>query len=194
MKKIKKLIKLYFKHRDSEELHKLRVEARRELAKLEKVGKVDENLKKILKLSSAVRDADVLLEKCSNKKVQNYLIKKRKKAEKKLLKFLHQFNPDRREIKETEKNFSYKECQEACKKKFLQLSDKELHKTRIVIKKCRYSFDEKFKPIQIYLGEAHDYYNCIKLKKKFNLNYKKESKKKRKFVKKAYKLCKRIEK
>ena len=68
-----------------------------------------------------------------------------------------------------------------------------MHKIRILIKKCRYSFNlESLKQIQTYLGEAHDYYNCIKLKKRFKLKYKKEEKLKLKFIKKAQKEIKII--
>jgi len=181
------LIKLYIKTKHPDILHQLRVEARKELAKLISKNRIDISLKKLLKLSSKVRDADVLIEMCNSKKIKKYLQHQKKRDLKKLLKFLEKFNsqiiPYSQKI----------ECEKICKYNLLKKNDKKLHKIRILIKKCRYSQNkEELKPLQTLLGKVHDYYNCIKLLKKFNLNYKKEKKIKQKYLKKAYKEHKKI--
>ena len=189
---IKKLIKQYLKKREAEILHDIRVLARRKLAKLEQKNKTDLYLKQLMKLSSKTRDIDVLNEKCSNKKVVNYLEKIRKKEQKNLFKFLKSYK-SQIVHKKMDKTVSKNSCLKVCKINLLKLNDKELHKIRILIKKCRYSFNlENLKQIQTDLGEAHDYYNCIKLKKRFNLKYKKEEKLKLKFIHKAQKEVKKI--
>jgi CHAD domain-containing protein len=73
----------------------------------------------------------------------------------------------------------------------LNKSDEEIHKIRIVIKKCRYAYGMDLKKIQDYLGKAHDYYNCEKLMLKFGKNPKKAIKKKMKYIKKAEKARKK---
>jgi CHAD domain-containing protein len=89
---------------------------------------------------------------------------------------------------------SKQKCLEKLQNDFLSLSDKKLHKIRIFIKRCRYVFSEDkkekelvefLKKLQKLLGEARDYYNCIKLMKKFELDSKKEENKKLKLIKKA---------
>ncbi|WP_024791643.1 hypothetical protein [Lebetimonas sp. JS032] len=57
---IKKLIDKYKKSDSAKILHKLRVEARKALSKLQKEGKTDTGLENLLKNSSKLRDTDVL--------------------------------------------------------------------------------------------------------------------------------------
>ena len=184
---MERLIKKYIKKDDPEVLHDLRVWARRELSILEKEGKTDLGLKMLLKKSSKLRDTDVLLEICKDKKIKKYLKKKHKKLRKKFLKFLKKF---KRQIVplEDKRNFN---CDEIFNTTFLDKDDKTLHKLRIIVKKCRYTnpeLEERLKKIQDYLGKAHDYYNCERLLIKFGKNPKKAVKKKLKYIKKAEKI------
>jgi CHAD domain-containing protein len=72
---------------------------------------------------------------------------------------------------------------------FLGKNEKELHKIRIMVKKCRYSENlENLKPLQDALGKMHDYYNCERLLIKLKQNPKKAIKKKQKWLKKAEKI------
>ena len=185
LEKIKKLSKKYKKENNSEILHDLRVEARRVLSKLEKEGLVDKGLKQLLKQSSKLRDMDVMLEICKSKKIRKYLKRKKEKLRKKFLKFLKSFKS---EIVPLQKEkIDKKMCEDVLKRSFLKKDDKELHKIRVIIKKCRYAYDMPLKNIQDYLGKAHDYYNCEVLHLKFHKNPKKIVKKKLKFIKKAEK-------
>jgi CHAD domain-containing protein len=184
------LIKKYLQTQDSELLHKIRVLARKQLSKLQQKKKTDISLKQLLKLSSKIRDADVLIQKCKNNKIKTYLIKQKNEEIVEFLKFLNSFSP---KIRYSNKSISIKKCKQICSKNFLKMDDRELHKIRILVKKCRYSLnDERLKLLQTYLGEAHDYYNCIQLKKRFKLKHKKEDKLKKRFIKKAYTFCKEL--
>ncbi|MEO1923985.1 MAG: CHAD domain-containing protein [Nautiliaceae bacterium] len=184
---MEKLIRKYLKKDDPEVLHDLRVWARRQLSILEKEGKTDKGLKKLLKKSSNLRDTDVLSEICKNKKVKKYLRKKHKKLRKKLLKFLKKFKRNI-VLLERKKEFN---CEEIFNTSFIGKDDKTLHKLRIIVKKCRYTnpeLEEKLKKIQDYLGKAHDYYNCERLLIKFGKNPEKAIKKKMKYIRKAEKV------
>ena len=188
-----KLIKKYIKKDDPEILHELRVYARKTLSKLALEGKTDLGLKQLLKNSSKLRDTDVLLQICKNKKIKKYLKKRHKKLRKKFIIFLKKFNSIIVE-KENKEDISLEKCKKILKETFLDKDSKTLHKIRIEVKKCRYTnkhLEEFLKKIQDYLGKAHDYYNCEKLMKKFNINPEKVINKKKKFIKKAEK--KRIE-
>lgn len=187
---MEKLIKKYIKKDDPEILHDLRVESRRKLSKLALEGKTDLGLKALLKNSSKLRDTDVLIDICKSKKVKKYLKQKHKKLRKKIIKFLKNF--ESKIIKKDEKKdeISIQKCKKILNESFLNKDDKNLHKIRIEVKKCRYTnpeFENYLKKIQDYLGKAHDYYNCEKLLKKFDLKTNKAVKKKYKFIKKAEK-------
>ena len=182
---MEKLIKKYIKKDDKDLLHDIRVYARKELAKLEAEGKIDKGLKKLLKKSSPIRDIDVLLDICKDKEVEKYLKKKKRKLREKLVKFLKDL---KREVfplhkKKIDKN----RCFEVLRESFLGKNDEELHKIRVVVKKCRYAYNMDLKKIQDFLGKAHDFYNCEKLLEKFGKKRKKVQKKKLKFIKKAEK-------
>ena len=179
-----KLFKKYIKRDSPKILHDIRVYARRELSRLEAEGKSDLGLKELLKKSSKLRDTDVLLKICKDKRVKKYLKKQHKKLRKKFLKFLKNFKYKR--VPKDKENIN---CIKILNNTFLGKDDKTLHKIRVNIKKCRYSNAEyeNLKNIQDLLGKAHDYYNCEKLLKKFNLNPKKAIRKKKKFIKKAEK-------
>ncbi|WP_456471087.1 CHAD domain-containing protein [Caminibacter sp.] len=184
---MEKLIRRYIKKDDPEVLHDLRVWARKELSVLEKEGKTDLELKRLLKKSSKLRDTDVLLEICKDKKIRKYLKKKHKKLRKKFLEFLKKFKRNV-VLLENKKEFN---CEEIFNTSFIGKDDKTLHKLRIVVKKCRYTnpwLEEKLKKIQDYLGKAHDYYNCETLLIKFGKNPKKAIKKKMKYIRKAEKV------
>jgi CHAD domain-containing protein len=181
---MEELIKKYLKKDDPDVLHDLRVEARKRLANLEKENKTDLGLKRLLKLSSKLRDTDVLYEICKSKKVKKYLKKRHEKLRKKFIEFLKNF---KNEIVNYNAEIKEEECFRVLNTSFLNKTDKELHNIRIIIKKCRYAYNMPLKRIQDYLGKAHDYYNCEKLLLKFGKNPKKAVKKKKKFIKKAEK-------
>ncbi|WP_457560144.1 CHAD domain-containing protein [Caminibacter sp.] len=185
MEKFNKMIKKYLKKDDPELLHDIRVFTRRKLSSLEKEGLIDKGLKKLLKKSSKLRDTDVLLEICKSKKIKKYLKNKKKKQRKKFIKSLKNFKSEITPLEK--KKIDIEKCKEVLNEPFLGKSDDELHKIRVVVKKCRYAYDMPLKKIQDYLGEAHDYYNCEKLMLKFGKNPKKAIKKKLKFIKKAEK-------
>jgi len=194
---MKKLIKIYLKTKNPDILHDIRVQARKKLAKLSQKNKIDLYLQNLLKISSQVRDIDVLKEVCKSKYIQKYLEKIKKKEIKYLLKYLKNFQTNIVDFQT--KKISLKECKKICNIEFLKQNDKQLHKIRVQIKKCRYALKlEKFKILQTTLGEIHDLYNCIKLKKQFKLNYKKEKKLKEKLTKEAdlqkKEICKLIKK
>jgi len=88
---MEKLIQKFIKKQDRKTLHKLRIEARRELSVLENRGKTDLGLVNLLKNSSKLRDTDVLLKICKNKKIKKHLKKRRKKLLKKFLNFFKKF-------------------------------------------------------------------------------------------------------
>ncbi len=184
---MERLIRRYIKKDDPDVLHDLRVWARKELSILEKEGKTDLGLKKLLKKSSKLRDTDVLLEICKDKKVRKYLKKKHKKLRQKFLKYIKKF---KRKIVLFEKKNDFN-CEEIFNTSFIGKDDKTLHKLRILVKKCRYTnpkLEDKLKKIQDYLGKAHDYYNCEKLLIKFGKNPKKAVRKKLKYIRKAEKV------
>ncbi|WP_024791644.1 CHAD domain-containing protein [Lebetimonas sp. JS032] len=92
---------------------------------------------------------------------------------------------------EPENKVSLEKCLQILNETFLDKDDKTLHKIRIEIKKCRYThpeYEDVLKLIQDNLGKAHDYYNCEKLRKKFNKDTGKVVKKKNKYIKKAEKV------
>ena len=185
-----KLINKYIKKDDPNILHDLRVKARRRLSNLAIKGKYDKGLQSILKNSSKLRDSDVLLEICKNKKVKKYLKKKHKKLRDKFIKFLKSFKNEIVENLEKKEEISLNKCKEILSESFLDKDDKSLHKIRIEVKKCRYTnpkYEKFLKKIQDNLGKVHDYYNCEKLLDKFKLNTDKEVKKKQKFIQKAEK-------
>ncbi len=188
---MEKLIKRYIKKDDPETLHDLRVYARKVLSNLEKEGKIDLGLKELLKKSSKLRDTDVLLEICKNKKAKKYLKQKHKKLRKKFLKWLKDFKSLVITLEpQKHKEISLKKCKEILSESFLNKDEKSLHKIRIEIKKCRYTnpkYEKKFKLLQDTLGKMHDYYNCERLLLKLNQNPKTAVKKKLKWLKKAEK-------
>ncbi|WP_024788367.1 CHAD domain-containing protein [Lebetimonas sp. JH369] len=187
---IKKLIDKYKKSDSAKILHKLRVEARKALSKLQKEGKTDTGLENLLKNSSKLRDTDVLIKICKGKKIQKFLKRKHEKLRKKFLEFLDNFKSEIKPI-EKEKEISIEKCLQILNETFLDKDDKTLHKIRIEIKKCRYThpeYEDVLKLIQDNLGKAHDYYNCEKLRKKFNKDTGKVVKKKNKYIKKAEKV------
>jgi len=185
---MERLIKQYIKKDDPEILHDLRISARKMLSRLETEGKSDESLKKLLKKSSKLRDTDVLSTICKNKKAKKYLKKKHKKLRRKFIEFLKNFS-----LKTTtfsQKPTKYIDCGKILKESFLEKDDKELHKIRLQIKKCRYTQPEKekiYKKLQDALGKMHDFYNCEKLLKKLGENPKRAVKKKLKWIKRAEK-------
>ena len=190
---MKKLIKIYLKTKNPDTLHDIRVLARKTLANLAQQNKTDLYLKNLLKISSKVRDIDVLKDICKSKKLKKYLKKVQKKELKPLIKHLKNYKKQIIFLKT--KKISQNKCKKICKINLLKQNDKKLHKIRIKIKKCRYALNlEKLKILQTTLGDIHDLYNCIKLKKQFNLKYKKEKKYKKKLTKEANKqkdsLCK----
>ena len=183
---MEKLIKKYLETKNPDTLHKMRVLARKTLSKLAIENKTDLYLKKLMKLSSKIRDSDVMLEKCKHKKIKNYLLKIKRKKLKRFLKFLKDYHSEIVEIKKNK--ISLKKCKKICKKNFLKLNNKKLHKIRIEIKKCRYSLKmNELKLLQTMLGEVHDLENCIKLMKKFHFNIQQIEKLKLKYIKKANK-------
>ena len=190
---MKKLIKIYLKTKNPETLHDIRVQARATLANLAQQNKTDLYLKKLLKISSKVRDIDVLKKICNSKKIIKYLTKVQKKEMKNLITYLNNYKS--KIVYQKTKKISHKKCKKICKKNFLNKNDKQLHKIRIQIKKCRYALKlEKLKTLQTILGDIHDLYNCIKIKKEFHLSYKKEKKLKKRLIlyanKKRKKICK----
>ena len=190
---MEKLIKKYIKKDNPDILHDLRIFARKRLSLLERENKTDKALKELLKRSSKLRDTDVLLEICKNKKAKKHLKKKHKKLRKEFLKFLKNFSPKIGEI--SQKSAFDGRCGEILKKSFLDKNEKELHKIRIEIKKCRYTDKRRekyFKPLQDALGKVHDYYNCERLLKKYGLKTDKALRKKTKWIKKAEKRRKRV--
>ena len=187
---MEKLIQKFVKKQDRKTLHKLRIKARRELSVLENRGKTDLGLVNLLKNSSKLRDTDVLLKICKNKKIKKHLKKRRKKLLKKFLNFLKNFKREIILYEKEEIKVDIRKCKEVLTESFINKDDKTLHKIRIFVKRCRYNFSEyakDLKKIQDALGLAHDYYKCEKLLKKFGLDYKKVLNKKIKFIKKAEK-------
>jgi len=192
MEELKKLIEKYGKKDSPKILHNLRVAARKELSRLEKEGKSDLGLKAILKNSSKLRDTDVLIDICKSRKIRKFLKNKHEKLRKKFLKFLDNFKSEIVDI-EAEKKVSLENCIKLLSESFLDKADKTLHKIRIEVKRCRYTYPEYediLKLIQDNLGKAHDYYNCEKLRKKFNKDIEKVVKKKKKYIKKSEKIRK----
>jgi len=187
---MEKLIQKFVKKQDRKTLHKLRIKARRELSVLENRRKTDLGLVNLLKNSSKLRDTDVLLKICKNKKIKKHLKKRRKKLLKKFLNFLKNFKREIILYEKEEIKVDIRKCKEVLTESFINKDDKTLHKIRIFVKRCRYNFSEyakDLKKIQDALGLAHDYYKCEKLLKKFGLDYKKVLNKKIKFIKKAEK-------
>jgi CHAD domain-containing protein len=193
MKKILKLIKKYQNDSISVELlHDLRVACRSKMSILNHNSKYDESLKLILKNSNEIRDCDVLIEKCKYIEVIHYLHTKKEKNIKKFLSFLDGFKSNIVDLKVKNSIVSKQKCLKYLEVDFLSINDKELHKVRIFVKQCRYVFSENneekklvkyLKNIQTFLGESRDYYNCIKLIKKFDLDFSEEEKKKLEFIK-----------
>lgn len=183
---MEELIQEYLKTKNPDTLHDIRVLARKTLANLALESKTDLFLKKLMRLSSIIRDSDVMMQICRYKKIKNYLLKQKKENLKEFIRFLQNYHP--KIVESKTKKTTIKKCQKICKYNFLKSDDRKLHKIRIKVKKCRYSLNIKeLKTLQTLLGEAHDYYNCIKLLKKFGFNTKKAKKIKLSFVKKANK-------
>ncbi len=180
-----KLIKKYIKKDEPEILHDIRVSARKRLANLQKEGKTDKSLKKLLKNSSKLRDTDVLFKICKSKKIKKHLKKRKEKLRKEFIKFLKHLKPEI--IPYEKEKITESVCKELLKKPFLGKNDEQLHNIRVKIKKCRYAYGMNLKKIQDYLGKAHDFYNCEKLLVKFHKNTSKASKKKLKYIKRAEK-------
>jgi CHAD domain-containing protein len=192
--KMQKLIKKYIKNPKPSVLHKIRIKARKKLSVLEKNSKTDLALKELLKKSSKLRDTDVLLKICDNKKIKKILKQKRKKYLEKFIKYLKKFE-EGKIIPLEKQSFDFEYCKNLLKKTFLDKSDKELHELRIEIKKCRYTckkYEKEFKRLQDALGKIHDYYNCIKLLKKYNQDYSTIAIKKKELIFKAEKIRKEI--
>ena len=185
---MEKLIKKYLKKQDEKTLHDLRVECRRKLSFLQKEGLSDIGYETILKNSSKLRDTDVMLDICKNKKIRKHLKKRRKKLNKKFIKSLKQL--EFKKIPAKKIKIDLNSCKELLENTFLNKNDKELHNIRLKIKACRYTnprYEKEFKKIQDALGRAHDYYKCEKLLKKFNYSPLKAYVKKQKYIKKAEK-------
>ena len=130
--KIEKLISQYLKKGNESTLHNLRKRCREYISFLEKEGKYDENCLKLMKLSSKVRTLDVLIKICP--KYKKILMKKRESKNKRLILFLREFSFN---LKTISKQVSLN-CKNLINKSFFKFSDKELHKLRLEIKKCRY--------------------------------------------------------
>ncbi|ACM92175.1 hypothetical protein NAMH_1042 [Nautilia profundicola AmH] len=191
---MERLIKKYIKKQNAKTLHDLRIECRRKISLLQKDGFSDEGCEKILNASSKLRDTDVLLKICKNKKIKKFLKKRRKKLNKKFLKFLKQIEFKKIPAKEKIK-IDLISCKKLLEKTFLNKNDKELHRLRLKIKACRYTnkdYEKEFKKIQDALGKAHDYYKCEKLCKKMNKDFLYAYVKKRKYILKAEKARKEI--
>ncbi len=188
---MEKLIKKYIKTDDADILHNLRVNARKTLSRLMLENKTDLGLEDLLKYSSKLRDTDVLINICKNKRIKKFLDKKHIKLRKKFIKFLKNFESCTMFEKLKKENISINQYKKISNKSFLKNDDKTLHKIRIEIKKYRYTnpkFEIILKKIQDNLGKAHDYYNCEKLSKKFGFKTKKIEKKKIEYIKKAEKI------
>jgi CHAD domain-containing protein len=195
MKKILNLIEKYQNNSsDVDILHDLRVACRTKLSILNHNSKDDLGLKLLIKNSNKIRDCDVLIEKCEYIEILKYLHKKREKAVIKFIQFLDDFKSEVIDIENKEHLISKKKCLKSLKLDFLSISDEELHKIRIFIKRCRYVFSENreeeklthsLKEMQTFIGESRDYYNCIKLMKKFKLDFSKEKNKKLELIKNA---------
>ena len=186
---MEKLIKKYLKKQDAKTLHSLRIECRKKLSFLQKEGLSNTGYEAILNVSSKLRDTDVMLKICKNKKIKKFLKKRRKKLNKKFLKTLKTIEFKQIPAKEKVK-IDLKSCKTFLNNTFLGKSDKELHKLRLKIKACRYTnkdYEKDFKKIQDALGKAHDYYKCEKLLKKFSLDILDAYVKKREFILKAEK-------
>ena len=191
---MEKFIQKYIKKDKAKILHKLRISARKELSVLEKEGFSDINIKNLLKKSSKLRDSDVLMKICKNKKIKKYLQKEHKKLRDEFIEFLKHFSYKKENLPKKD-DISIYECKKTLNKKFLNKDDRYLHKIRLKVKKCRYTnyeFEKFLKLIQDNLGKAHDYYNCEKLLQKFNKNSKKITSNKMKYIKKAEKARKRF--
>ncbi|NPA87505.1 MAG: CHAD domain-containing protein [Epsilonproteobacteria bacterium] len=183
------LIKKYIKKQDAKTLHKLRISCRKKLAALQKKGLGEKGREQILKNSSKLRDTDVLLKICEDKKILKFLKRRRKKLNKTFLKTLKRIKFEKYRLKH-HNVIDKQSCKNVMSELFLAKSDKELHKLRIRIKNCRYAYkkyEKEFKKIQKLLGKAHDYYKCEKLSKKFSSEVLKPYIKKRKFILKAEK-------
>ncbi|WP_456480515.1 CHAD domain-containing protein [Nautilia sp.] len=191
---MEKLIKKYIKKQDAKTLHSLRIECRRKLSFLQKEGLSDKGCETVLSSSSKLRDTDVMLKICKNRKIKNFLKKRRKKLNKKFIKTLKKI--EFKEIPAKEKGkINLFSCKKLLKETFLNKNDKELHRLRLKIKACRYTnkdYEKEFKKIQDALGKAHDYYKCEKLLKKFEFSPLSAYIKKQKQIKKAEKARKEI--
>jgi len=191
---MREYIKNYIKNLGAKNLHNLRIECRKKLSYLSIEGLSDTGCEEILKSSSKLRDTDVMLKICKNKKIRKLLKKKRKKLNRKFIKVLKniKFNTitkEKTDFKNVKKSF------EILKDSFLNKTDKELHKIRLIIKGFRYTnpeYEKEFKKIQDALGKAHDYYKCEKLLKKHSLDFLKAYVKKIKYIKKAEKARKKV--
>jgi len=188
------IIKKYLEKQDAKTLHNLRIKCRRKLSQLQKNELSNTGYEKILNESSKLRDTDVMLKICKNKKIKNILQKRRKKLNKKFIKTLKDVKfkiiPAVEKTKPT-----LKTGREILKESFLNKTDKELHKLRLKIKALRYThknFEKEFKKIQDALGKAHDYYKCEKLLQKFNIDFLDKYIKKRKYILKAEKAREKI--
>ncbi|GAB6073683.1 CHAD domain-containing protein [Nautilia lithotrophica] len=191
---MEKLIKKYLKKQDAKTLHSLRIECRRMLSFLQKEGHSNKGFETILSASSKLRDTDVMLKICKNRKIRKFLKKRRKKLNKKFIKILKKIEFKKTTAKEKVKIDLFS-CKKLLKETFLNKNDKELHRLRLKIKACRYTnkdYEKEFKKIQDALGKAHDYYKCEKLLKKFNISPLKAYLKKQKYIKKAEKARKEI--
>ena len=187
-------IKKYLKNNTAKNLHNLRIECRRKLSYLSIEGLSNTGCEEILKKSSKLRDTDVMLKICKNKKIRKILKKKRKKLNKKFLKVLKNIE-FKTVIKEKTDFKNVKKSSEILKESFLNKTDKDLHKIRLIIKGFRYTnpeYEEEFKKIQDALGKAHDYYKYEKLLKKHSLDFLKAFAKKITYIKKAEKARKKL--
>lgn len=187
---MKKLIKKYIKKDDVDILHNLRIYARKKLSKLSLEEKSDLGLVELLRNSSKLRDTDVGLKICKNKKAKKHLKKKHKKLRKQFIEFLKNFKSEIITKVLNENISDIKSCKNLLRETFINKTDKELHKIRLEVKKCRYTnakYEKYLKKIQDNLGKSHDYYKCEKLMTQFGLDVEKIIKKKLKFVKKAEK-------
>jgi len=191
---MEKLIKNYIKKQTPKILHKLRIECRRRLSFLQKESLTNTGYEAILKFSSKLRDTDVMLKICENKKIRKFLKKRRKKLNKRFLKELKNIHFETTKIENPIKT-EITNCKEILKDSFLGKSDKELHKLRLKIKVCRYTnkeYEKEFKKLQDALGKAHDLYNCEKLSVKMDANYLNITNKKKKKIFEAEKLREEI--
>jgi len=186
---VERAVKKYLKKQTPKRLHKLRIKCRKKISLLQKDALTDKGCEEILKLSSRLRDTDVLIKICKSEKIKKLLKKKRKKLNKKFIKKLKKIKFKTTPVQNSE-TLDLLECKKLLKKSFIPLSDKELHNIRLKIKICRYTnkkYEKVFKKIQDMLGKAHDYYKCQKLAKKYNKNMLIPYFKKREYVVRAEK-------